>query len=809
MAEPVTGTIIEKYRIRQLLGQGGMAFVYLADDIRLNRPVALKIIRKGAFPPQDFERLYKRFRVEARTLARLDHPNIVRIFDFGEYEGSPYLVMEYISGGTLKQKMGQPLPYNEAAALLAPIADGLNSAHEQGILHRDVKPANILLREDGEPVLTDFGIAKMLEGNGDDGTLTETNMGVGTPEYMAPEQCIGKDIDGRADIYSLGIIFFEMCAGVKPYSGTSATAVMLKQVNDPVPQLSDFIADVPGHVSAVISKVLAKDPSARFQTAAEFAGALRKLSRDKNVPQPVPLKGTGNRKQQPAAGDREDTEETYDSAIENVKERTGTKKKFLFLLLIPLLVGIAAALGWIPGIRLRPTPEPTATFTPVPTDTPEPTAAFTAAATDTPEPTATFTPTATNTPEPTATFTATATDTPEPTSTFTPTATDTPEPTATFTATVTDTPEPTATFTPTATNTPEPTATFTPTATNTPEPTATFTATATDTPEPTTTSSPTATDTPEPTATFTPTATDTPEPTATDTPVPAVTKTEPEIRTGHYVEDMTRFYVHPDNSRKDSSREPVMVKESSIDNYPSRTLAQKNGRENRAALTQGDFVTYAGECRTFGKDLMLKVRTANDVSGYIYAGYLSEVETVENSPDICSAAELWDPSSDPDARPGQIMQLGHFNGVPLQWQVISADADGSVLLISRYLTAVLPYNAGQGYNTTWENCSLRRWLNGSFLNEAFSEAERSLLISPGNGCLPDDKVSLMSKKDAASGQISFAEDIYSPCWLIDRYAASSDRAYIMNNGIYGDASHQVVTSPQGVRPVIRIRMNRE
>ena len=153
------------------------------------------------------------------------------------------------------------------------------------------------------------------------------------------------------------------------------------------------------------------------------------------------------------------------------------------------------------------------------------------------------------------------------------------------------------------------------------------------------------------------------------------------------------------------------------------------------------------------------------------------------------------------------MEFGYFNGIPLQWQVISADEDGSVLLISQYLTAVLPYNAGQGYNMTWGKCSLRRWLNDSFLNEAFTEEERSLLISPGNGCLPDDTISLLSKNDAASGQISFAEDIYSPCWLIDRSAVSSDRAYYMNNGIYGDALHQVVTSPLGVRPVIRIKLN--
>ncbi len=792
MADPVPGTIIDKYRIRQLIGQGGMAYVYLADDIRLNRPVALKIIRKGAFPPQDFQRLYKRFRIEARTLARLDHPNIVRIFDFGEYEGSPYLVMEYIGGGTLKQLMEQPVPYNEAAALLAPIADGLDSAHQQGILHRDVKPANILLREDGEPVLTDFGIAKMLEGNGEEGTLTEANMGVGTPEYMAPEQCIGRDIDGRADLYSLGIIFFEMCSGVKPYSGTSATAVMLKQVNDPVPQLSDYIADVPEHLSAVIGKVLAKNPADRYQSAAEFAGALRRLSRDKQVPQPVPLQEAVSRKPDPADRDRDDTGETYDSAVETVRKGTGKKFSPLLLLLIPLIAGIAAALGWIPGIRLFPAPEPTATFTSVPTDTPEPTATFTATATDTPEPTATFTATATDTPEPTATFTAVPTDTPEPTATFTATATDTPEPTATYTATATDTPEPTATFTPTATDTPEPTATFTPTATDTPEPTATFT--------------PTATDTPEPTATFTATPTDTPEPTATatDTPEPTAVKTEAEIRTGRYKEDQTRFYVHPDSTRKDSSKDPVMVKEGSIDNYPSRTLAQKNGRENRAPLARGDIVTYAGEWRTFGKDLMLKVRTDAGVSGYIYAGYLSEVETVENSPELCASADLWDPSADPEALPGRILQFGNFNGIPLQWQVISSAPDGSVLLISRYLTAVLPYNAGQGYNTTWENCSLRSWLNSSFLNEAFTEDERSVLLSPGNGCLPEDKVSLLSKNDAESGRISFAEDIYSLCWLLDRSPVSSDRAFYMDNGVYSDAFHQVVTAPLGVRPVIRV-----
>ena len=183
--EDLTGKRIDKYLIIRQIGTGGMAVVYQAVD-NLNREVAIKMIRREVFSQQDYDRILKRFNIEARTVAQLHHNNIIEIYAYGEYEGAPYLVMDFIDGGTLKQLTGTPMPYQEAAALLAPIADALAYAHQNNVLHRDVKPANIMLTREGKPVLGDFGIAKILEKENPDGTLTEMNTGVGTPEYMSP-----------------------------------------------------------------------------------------------------------------------------------------------------------------------------------------------------------------------------------------------------------------------------------------------------------------------------------------------------------------------------------------------------------------------------------------------------------------------------------------------------------------------------------------------------------------------------------------------------------------------------------------------
>jgi len=281
----IIGQDIGRYHILEQLGRGGMAVVYKAYDPKSDRYVALKIIRKQAFPEEVHERLLQRFMIEAKTLVRLRHPNIVNIYDYGEFEGSPFLIIEYIDGGTLKSILGKPIPYQYAAKILAPIADGLAYAHEFGVLHRDVKPSNILIRKDGTPVLTDFGVAKLFDDNNSDATLTGTGLGVVTPEYMAPEQGFSKNIDGRADEYALGIVFYEMITGIKPFSADTPMAVLLKQQTDPLPSPKLYVPDLPDPVERILFKVLSKKPENRCRKISDFADILHKLSEDTSLPQ--------------------------------------------------------------------------------------------------------------------------------------------------------------------------------------------------------------------------------------------------------------------------------------------------------------------------------------------------------------------------------------------------------------------------------------------------------------------------------------------------------------------------------------------
>jgi len=270
----LVGQDLGRYHITEQLGEGGMATVYKAFDARLERNVALKIIR--ADMGDDGGDMLKRFEREAKALAQLTHPNIVHIDDYGEQGGMPYVVMDYLPGGTLKQKLGRPMPYDEAARLLAPIARALEYAHQQKIIHRDVKPANILLTQSGAPMLTDFGIAKILESK-DHTELTGTGVGLGTPDYMAPEQWFGK-AEARTDIYALGIVFYELVTGRRPFSADTPAAVLIKHVNDPLPDPRQFVGDLPGRVEQVLLKALAKNVEDRYQTMGEFAAALERLA---------------------------------------------------------------------------------------------------------------------------------------------------------------------------------------------------------------------------------------------------------------------------------------------------------------------------------------------------------------------------------------------------------------------------------------------------------------------------------------------------------------------------------------------------
>jgi serine/threonine protein kinase len=271
----LTGQSLGRYHILEQLGEGGMATVYKAYDTRLERNVAVKIILQGK---QQSEQFIKRFEREAKTLASLSHPNIVSVIDYGEQDGLPYLVMEYIPGGTLKHKLnGQPMPWQAAARSLIPIARALGAAHAMKIIHRDVKPANILITQSGEPMLSDFGIAKILEQE-ETLALTSSGVGIGTPEYMAPEQGLGKGVDGRADIYALGITFYELVTGRKPYRADTPMAILHKQLSESLPAPSKFRPEIPALVENVLFKALAKDPKNRYQNMEEFAQALEKIA---------------------------------------------------------------------------------------------------------------------------------------------------------------------------------------------------------------------------------------------------------------------------------------------------------------------------------------------------------------------------------------------------------------------------------------------------------------------------------------------------------------------------------------------------
>ncbi len=273
-----------RYHIEELLGQGGMSAVYRATDPNLRRVVAVKIIHSHLSNSPDFMR---RFKEEAAAVARMRHNNIIQVYDFDHENNTYFIVFEYIPGETLQAWLSRLneeerlLPIADAVRIAASIAEALEYAHHQELIHRDVKPANVIINVKGEPVLMDFGIAKIVGGT----QHTATGAVIGTARYMSPEQIKGERVDTRTDLYSLGITLFEMLSGRPPYEADSVMTMLMMHVQDPVPNLLELRPEVPAAVVEIIYRALAKEPAERYATAAEMASALRnvlgKLENDK------------------------------------------------------------------------------------------------------------------------------------------------------------------------------------------------------------------------------------------------------------------------------------------------------------------------------------------------------------------------------------------------------------------------------------------------------------------------------------------------------------------------------------------------
>ncbi|MGA2489929.1 MAG: protein kinase, partial [Anaerolineales bacterium] len=261
-----------RYEIKAEIGRGGMATVYHAYDPRFEREVAIKVLPREMLHDVQFR---ARFEREAKTIAMLEHPSIVPVYDFGEEDGQPYFVMRYMTGGSLSDRMKKgPMTVQEAARILTHIAPGLDEAHARGIIHRDLKPGNILFDQFNEPYISDFGIAKLSESQ----TNVTGSAIVGTPAYMSPEQAQGEGIDGRSDIYGLGVILFEMLTGQQPYHGDTPMSVVVKQITDPVPHILDIKPDLPPDMEVIIEKAMAKDRNERFQDVKSLADALNAVT---------------------------------------------------------------------------------------------------------------------------------------------------------------------------------------------------------------------------------------------------------------------------------------------------------------------------------------------------------------------------------------------------------------------------------------------------------------------------------------------------------------------------------------------------
>jgi serine/threonine-protein kinase len=266
---------VGRYRVTGLLGRGAMGVVYLGHDAAIDRQVAIKTIHRRLLQGEEGDEWLARFRREVRAAGRCLHPNIVTVFEYGEEGGSPYIVMEYVQGRELRDYLQdrQPLPLANAVAVIVQVLQALGHAHACGVVHRDIKPGNIILLADGQVKVTDFGIARLDTVSG----LTQGGMTVGTPGYMAPEQFRGEEADRRTDLYAAAVVLFELLTGLRPFAGRSASELMYQVLNEPPRRATALNPRLPLELDAVLERGLAKAPDDRFQDAAAFVAALEGL----------------------------------------------------------------------------------------------------------------------------------------------------------------------------------------------------------------------------------------------------------------------------------------------------------------------------------------------------------------------------------------------------------------------------------------------------------------------------------------------------------------------------------------------------